>query len=297
MRTSRTRLTRGVNPGKGGLHEPPVPIHQVESRPGKATVQPMTTGPVKLSEEAVMAKWAEMAPLIDVVMNRIQNPDEFIVEPTSQLAEDDRATNPYQLSHCARWCLNAGVDHLHALKSLVIDGSVIHSAAPYTLVRGALENYGAGFWMLHPPDRPTRVERGLRWWAKNFKDQEKATKGQPNHSPRQPKIAKLVALANAAGCDSRQVKDGYFSTDVLQYADMHSSALPQPYLIWQICSGFAHGRPWASLGMNRMESQPGHEEDVLLFRLTSDYTRLLAVTLPAIHLMTDFLRLYEESAS
>ena len=35
-------------------------------------------------------------------------------------------------------CIVAGVDHLYAMKSLLIDLNVLHSAAPFTLVRGAL---------------------------------------------------------------------------------------------------------------------------------------------------------------
>jgi hypothetical protein len=65
-----------------------------------------------ITDEMVEAKWTEIAPLIDVMTRRIQTPSEFAVQPNSELAADDAATNPYQLSHTARWCLNAGVDHL-----------------------------------------------------------------------------------------------------------------------------------------------------------------------------------------
>lgn len=247
-----------------------------------------------LTDEVVAAKWAEVGPLIDAVTARIQDPGEFVVQPSSELAVDDAATSPYHVSHCARWCLNAGVDHLHALKSLVIDGSLIHSAASYSLARGALENFGAGFWLLHPPERHVRVERALRWWAKNFKDQNKATalQGPPHHTPVGPKLDRLVAIGAAANCDVTGIRGGYTSTAVLQYADEHSSI--KPFLVWQLCSGFAHGRPWASLGMNERQSQPSGEDGVSMVMLTADHARLLAVTLPAVHLLTDFLRLHEE---
>jgi hypothetical protein len=250
---------------------------------------------VELTDEMVAAMWAEIASQIEAAKARLEDPEDFVVEPSSQLAKDDIATNPYQVSHCARWCLNAGVDHLHALKSLVIDGGLVHSSAPYGLVRGALENFGAGYWILHPKQRSVRITRGLRWWAENFKDQERATKGRSlaNYNPLDPKIAKLVSRAAGAHCNTTTIKGGYSSTAVMQYADKHSSAR-NPHLVWQLCSGFAHGRPWASLGMNEMHTHPGSEDGVALVRLTSDHKRILGVTVPAVRLLEDLSHLHEK---
>lgn len=252
--------------------------------------------PDPLTDEMVHAKWAEIAPLIEAITTRIQTPDEFAVQPNSDLAADDAATSPHQTSHTARWCLNAGVDHLHALKSLVIDAGRIHSSASYGLVRGALENFGAGYWVLHPGDRTIRVERTLRWWAKNFRDQDAATKDLdlPNYTPLEDKIERLVEIGQQAGCDPLNVRrQNYFSTRVLTYATEHSTA-QNPLLIWQLCSGFAHGRPWASLGMNEMERGSDPEEGVSQVRLTADHKRLLVVALPAFQLMTDLIRLMQD---
>jgi hypothetical protein len=243
----------------------------------------------------VAAKWAEIAPLIDVMTTRIQTPGEFAVQPNSELAADDDASNPYQISHTARWCLNAGVDHLHALKSLVIDARLIHSNASYSLVRGALENLAAGFWVLNPDERSVRVEHGLRWWIKNFRDQDSATRGLglPNYTPLESKLQRIMQIGQDAGCDSNQLRSRYFSTPVLEYANENSTALG-PFLMWQVCSGFAHGRPWASLGMNEMERRPDEEEGVSQVRFTTDHKRLLLAILPAFHLMTDLLRLFQD---
>lgn len=246
-----------------------------------------------LSDQQVTAKWSEIAHLIEVISTRIEDPNDFTVHPSSDLAEDNAASKPYHLSHCAQWCLNAGVDNLHALKMLVVGNGALHSTAPYNLARGALENFGAGFWMLHPSDRKVRVERGLRWWSKNFKDQHRASRGLTNHTPLTSRLDSLSSLAEAAECDLTRIRDGYSSTEALKYSQEHSSA-NGPYLVWQVCSGFAHGRPWANIAMNAMENRGSPEEGVALVRLTTDHKRLLAVTLPAMHLLTDSLRLYQD---
>jgi hypothetical protein len=62
----------------------------------------------------------------------------------------------------------------------------------------------------------------------------------------------IMQIGQDAGCDSNKLRSRYFSTPVLEYANEHSTA-HGPFLMWQVCSGFAHGRPWAALGMNAME--------------------------------------------
>lgn len=248
----------------------------------------------EITEDMATAKWhTEIAPAIQSVMDRLQDPTDFHVVPQSILADDDTATDPYHLSHSARWCLNSGVNHLHALKTLVVDDQMLHSAASYGLARGALENLGAGFWILHSDIRAVRVERGLRWWTKNFKDQERATNTISNRPPLAAKLDRVEALARIATCDLTKIRSGYSSTEAMTYADDHSTA-SRPYLIWQVCSGFAHGRPWANIGMNAMEQRPTADAGVSLVRLTADHRRLLAVTMPAMKLLEDLLRLYRD---
>lgn len=249
---------------------------------------------IDVTEEMAEAKWhAAIAPAIQSVMDRLQDPTDFQVSAESTFADDDAATDPYHLSHSARWCLNSGVNNLHALKTLVVDDRMLHSAAAYGLARGALENLGAGFWILHSDDRAKRIEHGLRWWSKNFKDQERATRTIPNRPPLAMKLNTIEALATAGNCDLTKIRSGYSSTEALTYCDDHSTA-SRPYLVWQVCSGFAHGRPWANIGMNAMEQRPTEDEQVLLVRLTADHRRLLAVTMPAMHLLEDVLRLYRD---
>lgn len=102
------------------------------------------------------------------MMERVNDPMDFAVSPGSPLAGDDRASDPYQVSHAVQMCIVAGVDHLHAMKSLLLDLNMLHSAAPFTMVRGALEVLSSAFWILHPAKRTVRVERVLRWHAKTF---------------------------------------------------------------------------------------------------------------------------------
>ncbi|MEV6204776.1 hypothetical protein AB0M64_33110 [Streptomyces sp. NPDC051771] len=90
------------------------------------------------------------------------------VQPRSPLASDDKQTDPYQLSHSAHLALVVAVDHLQALVTLVkghgsgrVRELTIHTHAPFTLLRAALENAARAVWLLGPSRRSERVWRRL----------------------------------------------------------------------------------------------------------------------------------------
>lgn len=246
-----------------------------------------------VDEAAVLEKWAEISPLIDRMMERVGTREEFPVGVGSALAGDDTASTPYQVSHCVRMCMTAGVDHLHALKVLVVDSGILHVAAPFSLSRGALENFAAAFWMLHPPARDTRVERALRWHAKNFKDQETAVGqlGLPGHVSKEDKLLKLDAVAQRRGIPTT-FRSGYFSSEAVTYAEERSTT--KVLLPWQLCSGFAHGRPWAYLGASGLEETSTSDPGVSFAKLTSSMSTVLYPALEALRLLQDLLRLYKQ---
>lgn len=243
------------------------------------------------------AKWLELAPLIDRMMKRSDTEGEFSVSSDSALGGDDTAADPYHVSHVVRQCLTAGVDHLHAVKELVVERGVIHIAAPASLARGAIENFATALWVIGPTRRDDRIQRALRWHVKNVRDQEKAAAplGLPNYTGAADKLTMLDAVCARRGLSVRDVRRGYTSTEVVRYSEEIAGDLPLGVVLpWQICSGFAHGRPWAYLGVSAREEAPTDNPDVLSVRLTSDHSRALYPTLAAVQLLEVFLRIYEQ---
>lgn len=57
----------------------------------------------------------------------------------SVLDAADALTEPHQVSHLLGYLLHTAVDHLHALKTLLADAETQHKFAPYTLIRGSIE--------------------------------------------------------------------------------------------------------------------------------------------------------------
>jgi hypothetical protein len=248
-----------------------------------------------VTDEQATVKWQEMAPLLDRMIERVGSRGEFPIQPGSVLADDDVASSPYQVSHAVRMCLNAAVDHLHAVKVLVVDAAVLHLAAPSSLARGALENLSAAFWILHPDERDVRVERCLRWQAVNMKDGERATSAMgasPERKSLETKLQQLVRVGAAIGIPAKTIRGGYSSTEAVAYANDHAAA-GAVLFNWQLCSGFAHGRPWAYLGSLTRETSASDEPGVQHLRLTSSQALALFGPLTSMHLLQSFLRLYQ----
>lgn len=251
---------------------------------------------VQISESDIEAKWTRISPLIDRMMERVGTPGEFPIGESSSLLGDDAQSSPYQVSHAVRLCMTAGVDHLHAVKSLVVDGGILHIAAPYSLSRGALENFSAAFWILHPSSRNSRIDHALRWQAKNFREGNTAIEGLnlPTRKTLESKLLKLDAVAQRRGIPDR-FRGGYTSTDAVTYAEKHSSV--KVLFPWRMCSGFAHGRPWAYLNISDKETSATTDPGVVDVQMTSSLGTILYPALEALHLLEELLRLYQDRAN
>ena len=244
---------------------------------------------------SIERKWAELAPLIERIMERVGAPREFPVSVGSSLAGDDRASSPYQVSHALMQALVAGVDHLHAAKVLIVDHQVLHLAAPWSLTRGALENLAVAYWILGPVRRSDRVERALRWHYRNIADQHAATDLHGlSPTPLDAHLAKIDAVAGRNGLSGDLLRRGYYSSAVVKYCERELGArVPEGVLLpWQLSSGFAHGQPWAYLGASSREVESTDSEGVVSLRLTSSLTTVLFPMLSAMHLLQEFLRLH-----
>ncbi|MFC9997022.1 hypothetical protein [Nocardia sp. NPDC127526] len=255
------------------------------------------TDPAQITDEQIAAKWSEIGPLIEQAMQRVGAMNEFPVKAGSSLAGDDRASQPYQVSHTVRCCIHAGVDHLHALKRQVVDASVLHTMAPFSLARGALENLSIAYWILRPQRRDERVARTLRWHARNVRDAEhaKAPRGLPN-SLSEPYLLKIEEVAGKRSGITAKVRDGYKSYDAVKYSQDNAVAAGSVLWAWQLCSGFAHGRPWAILGASDRETYPTSDPDVVNLRLSANPVAVQFVALEALHLLTDVLHTYDQRA-
>lgn len=189
----------------------------------------------------------------------------------SLLSVADVMTEPQQVSHHIGYLLHTAVDHLHALKILMGDAGAQHTFAPYTLIRGAIENASAALWILQY-DEPKRVAaRSLQLEYASLLDEERAVKTVDPNAKRDTEIMCLLETTLArSGLKKDEVKarpPGQLR--IIEEASNHFN-ISNSAVTWQMCSAAAHGRKWARTLLTHFEPR---EDDgvskVLHGRLTS----------------------------
>ncbi|CAL9339624.1 hypothetical protein SUDANB15_00234 [Streptomyces sp. enrichment culture] len=73
-----------------------------------------------------------------------------VVEPGDSLSEDDAKAPTLGVSSATYQCFTHAVDHLHAVPALLFEAEVVHTYAPYSLLRAAVEAAGKATWLLEP---------------------------------------------------------------------------------------------------------------------------------------------------
>ncbi|MFE3247252.1 hypothetical protein [Streptomyces sp. NPDC059209] len=220
-----------------------------------------------------------------------------VVDPGSSLSGDDTKVPTLMVSSAAYQCFTYSVDHLHAVQALLFEAKVIHSYAPYSLLRAAVEAAGEAIWLLEPNSRKERIRRCLKRAHENIrqgKDFMDLSGVQPSGRSHTERVLEIRDLAAQNELDPNDVCGRWSTQRQLKYVDeaagVGKEALAQN--LWQICSGFAHGREWATLGLleRTVHSQVGN---VVQLRLSSSTEVLLNMVYMTTQLIGKAKRLYD----
>jgi hypothetical protein len=230
-------------------------------------------------------------------------------EPGSALAGDARKSSSLQVGHAAWAGIVHSVDHLHALRALLGQTEILNLGAPYTLVRSAMENAATAVWLLAPSRRSERLRRRLKLghheaWEESKLHELLPAKALQGKRTGQERMTEIRALAVKHGIGEVSGRLSY--EKIVQEAGRVVIAPaddPEPdelapedlaSLAWRLCSGFAHGRYWASFSW--LERQVIHTEDgIHLLRLTGgDVERVVTVALFPVAFISRALQLYEQ---
>ncbi|MEU3862303.1 hypothetical protein AB0F03_34030 [Streptomyces sp. NPDC028722] len=175
-----------------------------------------------------------------------------VVEAGSSLSADDAEVPTLRVSSAAYQCFTHAVDHPRAVQVLLFEAKVIHSYAPYSLLRAAVQAAGEALWLLDPSSRQERIRRCLKRAYENVskgKEFMDLSGLQPSGRPHHERVQELRDLATQHGLDPNGVRGRWSTQAQLKYVEEvvldGKEALAQN--LWQICSGFAHGREWATL--------------------------------------------------
>ncbi|MGW3728147.1 hypothetical protein [Streptomyces sp. NPDC000851] len=170
--------------------------------------------------------------------------------PRSSLATDDNPLNHYGSSYLIRTSFAAGLFHVDALRRLIIDSRQIDPASPWTLLRGALENFSTAVWLLCGKDRSERRARALALWDEDMRnrhqhetDVQHVVTGQgKSGAQRRQEIQQLATTLSLPPLSAP--KAGVIIEAAAKEASLNAVHVRAS---WRVASGFAHGRYWPNL--------------------------------------------------
>lgn len=268
-------------------------------------------------QEARDVGWASLSKTFDMVerwRDRIHR-QQPRPEPGSSLAGDDKATDPYLLSHAVVQVLISAVDHLETLRLVVQEQHVLPARGGFTLIRAALENAAVAVWLLAPSSSDERVFRLLRWeWAdaedsdtalllmgEMTSDATRTTQiQQAAADQRNQRKQALQALARARQMSSDQVskvcgRPVPWKTILKEAGDAARELTgDRAKWVWTICSGLAHSRRWAVLAFLKYEVAPGPTPDLHHLKISADEQRLAVMANVAALMLAEAWRLFDE---
>lgn len=231
---------------------------------------------------ATAALSQRLADSVDMFHRRNAAP--LLVEPGSRTFEDDAVLLPYNLSHSVTGAIASALDHFLALDALVRTPP-LPMAAPYTLMRAALENAALALWLLTPAERQERVIRCLLLQIDDAADSNAAREaaGIPHPKSFSERRSEIVSHAEQHGVPVERLlgkRPGWRSkvVDVGAVTGLGASDLEAT---WRWLSGYTHGRRWAHLTFGRREEVSEDADGNRQLRISASIPALASAAIQA----------------
>ena len=168
-------------------------------------------------------------------------------QPHSSLAADDTQLGSWRVSILVHSSLSAGVMHVDALIRLVTEAKALDPYSPWTLLRGALENFATSGWLLAGGDRMDRRCRALSLWDEDFRNRAQYerdtgwTPPRPKAKSGEQRREQIQRIAGGLGLTLRRP----LANEIISAAAHEAGLDPdRARASWRVASGFAHGRFW-----------------------------------------------------
>lgn len=204
-----------------------------------------------------------------------QQPLDVVVADGTRLHRVDAALRPYELSAAAQRSLAASHDHLHTLMTLFTKGEAQHTFSPFTIVRGALEALAQGLYGLGSRNVPTMIQRSLHLEYSNVKNSHNFSRKFAAVNPDDQRLRKLEDRANTAGVKVSSLKEPLRYSRIIETVDDEHDTDGLTMAIWQLTSGIAHNKSWATVALtDRQEIEGTRDEIGASFHITSNSTWL-----------------------
>lgn len=228
---------------------------------------------------------------------------------SSRFAADNALNGHFPVNQLAYEQLMVAFGSLQSLEQMIVNeqGTTIeiiaHPYGPYALVRNAIDAAAQALWLVEPKNSKLRIKRRIEAQLKDIhlSKQFKTAIGEPStkidtwakrYTERMKEVAEESSLDTVAFNGWKQpVMTEMLSK--LQHWD--KNAVLTWLAAWQLCSGHAHGKQWATFTSHELTEVPGTADEVgATFHVTLSYKSLAGVILSTQRLIQATCEQYSE---
>ncbi|KIA73440.1 hypothetical protein ANMWB30_23670 [Arthrobacter sp. MWB30] len=211
------------------------------------------------------------------------------VQANSPLSIDDAALQSFPVSQFAYAQLVVAFGCLESLRRMLVDEveERIHVTSgpygPYALVRNALDSAACALWLLEPANSKLRIKRRIMAQMSeiHLAFQFRQEMNFPAHQWNRDYRARMQEVADNANIGPFDVSKRKMpaTTAILKSLERLKRQPGVSWLgAWQLCSGHAHGKQWATLMSNELTEISRSASDLgAEYRITLSYASLAHV--------------------
>ncbi|MGJ3227078.1 hypothetical protein ACQEUV_17195 [Micromonospora aurantiaca (nom. illeg.)] len=208
-------------------------------------------------------------------LERLRHPDDgsLAVHAGSILAVADAAAAPFTVSHYAARHLDFAIDHLTAIRALIVNADILPTYAAFTLLRAAVENLGSAMWLISGKDATERVLRALQAQYRDAMDFRKADALLEPHFPELTRsdgigerLDQVRAVAGRNNLSMAKVKKKDPWNQIVRSLGFDDKTKDMAENLWKSCSACAHGDEWTYTLMD-FEELPGSTVGIVRLKI------------------------------
>jgi hypothetical protein len=249
-------------------------------------------------EETAFEQLHQLFKVIDLWQANDEQEHALSVQPHSSLAADDMANSPFHVSPAAIHGIAGAVDHLHSPRMLQKAAS-LHTFAPFTLNRAAIEGAAVAIWLLAPRTRDERIRRRLALATQNARDFEPVvtTVGRPTSlSDRLDEIRDVARRRPSLDPEGIIGTPPGFGRIIREAGAETALGSDFTVICWKGCSGITHNRQWATVNFLDRE-ELSRIANVRNLQMTAFFKNVLAMTAVSVSLSSEARRLFAKRAT
>lgn len=257
--------------------------------------------PIEIEHSRLVYRYLRQAAGVSELLENALAP-----EPESRLDRDDQRVPTRRVSNYAHSQMVVATGCLESLERMIAresENEVTLAIAPYgyfALIRNAIDCLATALWLMEPVNGTLRIKRLLMLQLDEVMKTSvfRESIGIEHREYKRTHCARLQEIASEAELGSWNLQKSRLPSMTQTLKDierLHKDSRFSWLALWQLASGHAHGKNWATLASHMREQIPDSEHEYgATFRVTGNYSMLAYFLLEVVGMLELSVRRYQE---